>query len=181
MVEIITEDNEEEILSLDDTVNDVDNLDYLVEEDKLNELKDKIYSLYDNDNITTFSDEVNELDVVSIDNDINKVDVISKDFIDEEVKEIIEDLNEEIIEDVEEKISKTVDSVDNDLCLVDNILSEDTMRLIVFDEEKNENEEEHDTDYFNAILLDLIIGLLIFVFTILSIIFIWFMVFLITY
>ena len=41
---------EEEILSLDDTVNDVDNLDYLIEEDKLNEHIDKINFSIDTEN-----------------------------------------------------------------------------------------------------------------------------------
>jgi Fe2+ transport system protein B len=125
------------------------------------------------------------LDEVNVENNINELDIISDEIIEEnekitEDKEEIKDL-EEIEEKIEDNFSKTVDSIDNDLCVVENILSEDTMRLIVLDEEEKENAEEHQTDYVNAILWDIIIGLLILIFTILSIIFIWFMVFLITY
>ena len=84
------------------------------------------------------------------------------------------DLDEDIIS------TKTIESVDDKFLLVDNILTEETRRNIVPDNEfiKENNE---DNEYYNVVLWDSIIGLLIVVFTTLVIFAIWFVVYLTTY
>ena len=75
--------------------------------------------------------------------------------------------------------SKTVESVDDKFLLVDNILTEETRQNIIPDNVfvKEDKEDE----YYNVMLWDSIIGVLIVIFTVLVIFAIWFMVYLTTY
>lgn len=82
------------------------------------------------------------------------------------------DFDEEIVS------TKTVENVDDKFLLVDNILTDESRNNIIPD---NVFVKEDEDEYYNVVLWDSIIGVLLVIFTILAIFAIWFMVYLITY
>ena len=69
---------------------------------------------------------------------------------------------------------------DDKFLLVDNILTEETRRNIIPDNVFVKEDKDED-EYYNVVLWDSIIGVLLVIFTILAIFAIWFMVYLTTY
>lgn len=82
------------------------------------------------------------------------------------------DFDEEIVS------TKTVENVDDKFLLVDNILTDESRNNIIPD---NVFVKEDEDEYYNVVLWDSIIGVLLVIFTILAIFAIWFMVYLTTY
>lgn len=135
-------------------------------EDK--EKKEEFYP-FDEEDIELDS-EIRREDIETLEEEDSLFKTLRVDLYD--IYDIDNDFDEEIVS------TKTVENVDDKFLLVDNILTDESRNNIIPD---NVFVKEDEDEYYNVVLWDSIIGVLLVIFTILAIFAIWFMVYLTTY